>query len=71
LRRSIVLTHSFDAYEEARGRAFTTEETNVAWAASLWPTLHNARGEVLYEQPPVALTALEEQVDVRLALARA
>jgi hypothetical protein len=65
-------SHAFlDAYEESRGRAFTTEETNVAWAASLWPTLHNARGEVLYEQPPVALTALEEQVDVRLALARA
>jgi hypothetical protein len=59
-----------DAYEESRRRAFTSEETNVAWAASLWTSLHNARGEVLYEQPPVALASLEPQVEARLALAR-
>ena len=60
-----------DAYEESRGRLFTVEETSVAWAASLWPALHNARGEVLYAQPPVALTALENQVAARLSLALA
>jgi hypothetical protein len=59
------------AYEESRRRPFTSEETNVAWAASLWPSLHNARCEVLYEQPSVALASLEPQVEARLALARA
>ena len=60
-----------NAYEERRDRPFTTEETNVAWAASIWHAIHNARAEVLHEQPPVAFTALEAQVDERLALARA
>lgn len=60
-----------DAYETSRGVTFTREEREVAWAAGLWPALHNARGQVIYRQPPVALPALEEQVDERLRLANA
>lgn len=60
-----------DGYAEARGRVSSAEELEVAWAASLWPALHNARGEVLWAQPPVALAALEAQAETRLRLARA
>jgi hypothetical protein len=59
------------AYTEARGRPFRAEETEVAWAASLWPALHNARAEVLYAVPAVALSQLEHQAADRLALAGA
>ncbi|TDD49102.1 hypothetical protein E1263_32415 [Kribbella antibiotica] len=44
----------------------TPDELEVAWAASLWPALHNARAEILWNQPPVALTALREQAEARL-----
>jgi len=60
-----------DAYELSRGRTFSAEEREVAWAASIWPALHNARGEVLYGVAPVALRALEQQAEERLALAGA
>ncbi|MGZ4382485.1 MAG: hypothetical protein ACXVZN_13265 [Gaiellaceae bacterium] len=60
-----------DAYEHARGRTFSPEEAQLAWAPSMWPALHNARGEVLYEVPPVALQALEQQAERRLSLAGA
>jgi Phosphotransferase enzyme family len=60
-----------DTYTEVRGRPFSREEVEVAWAASLWPALHNARGEVIYRQPLVALSALEEQAEGRLQLAGA
>jgi hypothetical protein len=43
----------------------------VAWASSLWPALHNARGETLYDGPPVAVTAVREQAAERLRLAGA
>ena len=59
------------AYERARGRAFTPEEREVAWGASLWPGLHNARGELLHGSPPVAATAVEVQAAARLELAGA
>lgn len=55
-----------DCYEGARGQVFTTEEREVAWAASLWPALHNARGESLFQSPPIALQALTQQVSERL-----
>lgn len=55
-----------DAYQQARGRSFTQEEHEVAWAASLWPALHNARGESLFRSPPVALDALTLQTSERL-----
>lgn len=60
-----------EAYQDARGAAFTREEAEVAWAASLWPALHNARGEILWGQPPLALTAVLEQADARLERAAA
>jgi hypothetical protein len=59
------------AYQQHRGIKFTTEEREVAWAASLWPAAHNARGEVLFDRPPVAREALRGQADQRLALAGA
>ncbi|WP_211481607.1 phosphotransferase [Arthrobacter alpinus] len=55
-----------DAYQQARDRRFTDEEQEVAWAASLWPALHNARGESLFQSPPVALDALTCQAPERL-----
>ncbi|MEV8374200.1 phosphotransferase [Kribbella sp. NPDC056861] len=54
------------AYQDARARTFTPEETELAWAASLWPALHNARGEFLWDSPPVALTEVLDQAEDRL-----
>lgn len=54
------------SYQQSRGRRFTEEEREVAWAASLWPALHNARGESLFQSPPVALDALTWQAPERL-----
>lgn len=59
------------SYESERGRTFTRNEREVAWAASLWPALHNARGEHLFRSPLVASVALGEQADQRLGLAGA
>ncbi|ALV47109.1 hypothetical protein MB46_18065 [Arthrobacter alpinus] len=59
-----------DAYQQTRDRRSTEEEQEVAWAASLWPALHNARGESLFQSPPVALDALTCQAPERLQRAR-
>jgi hypothetical protein len=58
-------------YERARGRAFTADEREVAWAASLWTALHNARVEFLWDCPPAALTQVLTQGAERLRRARA
>jgi hypothetical protein len=60
-----------DAYQQRRGRRFTSEETQVAWAASLWPAVHNARVEYRFNLQAVASAALEHQAHARLALAGA
>jgi aminoglycoside phosphotransferase (APT) family kinase protein len=60
-----------DSYELARGRTFTEEERQIAWAASMWPALHNARGEHLFHSDLVASTAVIEQAEARLYLAKA
>ncbi|WP_018335561.1 phosphotransferase [Actinomycetospora chiangmaiensis] len=60
-----------DTYEASRRRAFTAEEREVAWAASLWPAAHNARWEALHGDPPVAGTALADQAAERLRRAGA
>lgn len=60
-----------EAYQEERGSALTPDELEVAWAASLWPALHNGRAEILYTHPHVALTALLDQADARLKRAAA
>ncbi|GAB3948902.1 hypothetical protein GCM10029976_080930 [Kribbella albertanoniae] len=57
------------AYQEER--EFTPDELEVAWAASLWPALHNARAEILWNHPPVALTAVLDQAESRLHQAAA
>ncbi|WP_214426057.1 phosphotransferase [Paenarthrobacter sp. DKR-5] len=59
------------SYEQARGRTFTDEESEVACAASLWPALHNARGEYLVQSRPVAASAVMDQAEERLRLAGA
>ena len=43
----------------------------MAWATSLWLALENARGEALWNQPPVALNAVHEQAAERLRRAGA
>ncbi|WP_205843590.1 phosphotransferase [Nakamurella deserti] len=60
-----------DAYQSARDRRFSREEAEVAWAASLWPALFNARIQLMYDRPPVALEAVERQSHQRLTLASA
>jgi Ser/Thr protein kinase RdoA (MazF antagonist) len=58
-------------YEDARGRPFTVDEHELAWAASLWPALHNARAEFIWHNPPVALTEVLTQGEERLQRAGA
>jgi Ser/Thr protein kinase RdoA (MazF antagonist) len=59
------------AYQDRRGRSFSQEEQEVAWAASLWPAVHNARGEALFQQPPVTTLPLSQQAEERLRRAGA
>jgi hypothetical protein len=58
-------------YQDIRGRRFTAEEQQVAWAASLWSVAHNARWEVLHGQPPVSGSAVLAQAGERLRRANA
>ncbi|HEX7303604.1 hypothetical protein [Lentzea sp.] len=60
-----------ETYQERRGRRFSAEEREVAWAASLWTALHNARWEALHGDAPVSLAAVREQGAERLRLAGA
>jgi len=60
-----------EAVQAAGGRAFDREEVQVAWAASLWPALHRARVELLFDLPQVAVAAVAAQAEERLALAGA
>jgi hypothetical protein len=60
-----------DAYQDLRGRAFTAEEQEVAWAASLWAAAHNARWEALHGDPPVSIEAVRTQSAERLRRANA
>jgi hypothetical protein len=60
-----------ETYQSACARPFTTDETELAWAASLWTATHNARAEALLGRPPVSTSALREQAAARLGLARA
>jgi hypothetical protein len=59
------------AYQDARRRSFADDEREVAWAASLWPAVHNARAEHLWHTPAAALTEVLEQGEDRLRLAGA
>lgn len=46
-----------DAYERARGKRFSSYEREVAWAASLWVALHNARDELIFDRPRLSYNA--------------
>ncbi|MEV4285644.1 hypothetical protein AB0K40_09065 [Nonomuraea bangladeshensis] len=59
------------AYQDVRGRVFTAEEQEVAWAAGLWPAAHNARWEALHGDAPVSGDALRAQAAERLRRANA
>lgn len=59
------------AYQDLRGRGFTTEEQEIAWVASLWPAAHNARWEALHGVPPVSCDAVRAQAAERLRRANA
>ena len=58
-------------YQDRRGRRFTEEEQEIAWAASLWPAAHNARWEALHDDPPVAIEHVRTQAAERLRRANA
>ena len=60
-----------EAYQQARGRSFSAEEREIAWAGSLWTAVHNARWEALHGDPPVSLEAVRAQGEERLRLANA
>ncbi|MCK1815538.1 hypothetical protein MTQ13_14840 [Streptomyces sp. XM4011] len=60
-----------ETYQELRGRRFSAEEREIAWAASLWPAVHNARWEALHGDPPVACEAVPAQAAERLRRANA
>jgi hypothetical protein len=59
------------AYQDRRGRRFTREEEEVAWAASLLPAVHDARDEALVPRPPLTMTPLSQQAEERLRRANA
>jgi Phosphotransferase enzyme family len=60
-----------EAFELARGARFSSHESEIAWAASLWVALHNARDELIYDRPTLSFEQLKAQRDDRLARARA
>lgn len=65
-------SHAFlEAYQAARGRHFSSDEIRVAWAASMFPAAHNARGEYLFDVPTIAWTALQEQAETRFTMGEA
>ena len=60
------------AYQELRGRRFSAEEQEVAWAASLWPAAHNARWEAVHDwDTRVCGDAVRAQAAERLRRANA
>ncbi len=59
------------AYQDFRGRRFTLEEQEIAWAASLWPAAHNARWEAVHGDPPMSCDAVRAQAAERLRRANA
>jgi hypothetical protein len=60
-----------DAYQHSRGTRFSPYDEEIAWAASLWVALHNARDELIFDRPRSSFDALKEQRAERLARARA
>jgi Phosphotransferase enzyme family len=61
----------FAAYQNLRGRRFTAQEQEIAWAASLWPAAHDLRWEALQDDPPASTDAVRAQAAERLRRANA
>jgi hypothetical protein len=59
------------AYETERGARFSPYEMEIAWAASIWEALHNARDELIYNRPKLSYERLKAQRVERLARADA
>jgi Ser/Thr protein kinase RdoA (MazF antagonist) len=59
------------AYESERGARFSPYETEIAWAASIWEALQNARDELIYNRPKLSYEQLKAQRIERLARADA
>jgi Ser/Thr protein kinase RdoA (MazF antagonist) len=57
------------AYENERGARFSPNETEIAWAASIWEALHNARDELIYNRPKLSYEQLKAQRVERFARA--
>lgn len=60
-----------DAYGTARGARFSRYEYAIAWAASIWVALHNARDELIYNRPRLSYERLKAQRVERLTRAQA
>jgi hypothetical protein len=59
------------AYQDRRGRRFTREEEEIAWAASLVPAVLDAREEAILRSPPATTLPLSQQAEERLRRADA
>jgi hypothetical protein len=59
------------AYQDCRGRRFTREEEEIAWATSLIPAVLDAREEELLQRPPITTLPLSQQAEERLRRADA
>ncbi|GAA3990432.1 hypothetical protein GCM10022247_06480 [Allokutzneria multivorans] len=59
------------AYQELRGHRFTVREQEIAWAASLWPALHDVRWEALHGTTTASSDTVGAQADERLRRANA
>jgi len=59
------------AYECERGARFSSYETEIAWAASIWEALHNARDELSYNRPRLSYERLKAERAERLTRAHA
>ena len=59
------------AYEGERGAPFSPSETEIAWAASIWEALHDARDELSYDRPKLNYERLKAERVERLTRAHA
>jgi hypothetical protein len=57
------------AYENERGARFSPYETEIAWAASIWEALRNARDELIYNRPKLSYERLKAERVERLTRA--
>jgi Ser/Thr protein kinase RdoA (MazF antagonist) len=59
------------AYEDERGAPFSPSETEIAWAASIWEALHDARDDLSYDRPKLSYERLKAERVERLTRAHA